>query len=145
MRRTKFTIPILVIAIAGSAGILVVLGLGGYFNSTPFTGTTVHFTIIEESTGPLEGMNGSYYHGFNTWPIIQVNKGDKVVINVMNNSTSEPHGFSISHYFPAGATISARQSYDVTFIATEAGNFTIYCNIQCSIHPFMEQGLLTVK
>lgn len=145
MRPNRLTIPILAIAIVGSAGIIGVLAYDGFFNLSPFTGTTVHFTIIEESTGPLEGMNGSYYHGFNTWPIIQVNKGDKVVINVMNNSTSEPHGFSITHYFPAGATIGARQSYNVIFIASQAGNFTIYCNIQCSIHPFMEQGLLMVK
>ncbi len=89
-------------------------------------------------------MNGSYYHK-PPWPVIQVGQGERVVIDVVNQASSEAHGFAIAHYFPAGATIHPGQSYTVTFIADTKGNFTIFCNIFCSIHPYMEDGLLSVS
>jgi FtsP/CotA-like multicopper oxidase with cupredoxin domain len=145
MRISRTVIAAICVAVAAS-GVLVAVGYAGFFNNSTFTGTTVHFTIVEASTGPLKGMNGSAYYPTTTpWPLLEVNQGVRVIIHVMNNSTSEPHGFAINHYFPSGVSVSAQQSYNVVFIANEVGNFTIYCNIVCSIHPFMQNGRLVVK
>jgi hypothetical protein len=32
-----------------------------------------------------------------------------------------------------------------SFVATQTGDFTIYCDIPCTIHPYMQTGLLTVS
>ena len=144
MRFNKRLIAILCVSVAALT-VLVGLGYAGIFNVIPFTGTTVHFTVIEDTSGLNKGMNGSAYYPFSTpWPVIQVKQGERVIIHVMNNSTSETHGFAIVHYFPSGVSVTAGQSYNVEFIANDAGNFTIYCNTVCSIHPFMQNGRLVV-
>lgn len=144
MRKSKSAIVFSTIAVAlAIAGITFAYSHESIFNASSFQGNTVSFVIVESSSGPLEGMNGSYYHAA-PWPLIHVSQGDKVVIHVMNEASSEPHGFAINRYFPQGATIQAGHSYTVSFIANEKGNFTMYCDIFCSVHVFMQNGLLSV-
>jgi heme/copper-type cytochrome/quinol oxidase subunit 2 len=136
---------IICLVVAASGG-LVALGYAGVFNFSTFNGTTVHFTIIEDTTGPMKGMNGSAYYPFSTnWPVFNVTQGERVIIHIINNATSEPHGFAIVHYFSAGVAVGPGQSYNVEFIANDVGSFRVYCNIVCSIHPFMQNGLLIVN
>jgi hypothetical protein len=143
-RITRKIAILVCIAVAVSGG-LVTLGYAGFFNASTFTGTTVHFTVIEASSGPMKGMNGSAYFSLSTpWPVLQVKQGERVMIHVFNNSTSENHGFAITHYFTAGVSVGPQRSYDVIFIANDVGNFTVFCNIVCSIHPFMQNGRLIV-
>jgi FtsP/CotA-like multicopper oxidase with cupredoxin domain len=135
----------LICAVVAASGTLVVLGYAGVFQTAPFNGVTVHFTIIEDSSGLMKGMNGSFYYPLSTpWPVIVVNRGERVDIHIFNNSTSEPHGFSIIHYLPGGVTISPQQSANIQFIANDAGNFTMRCLIPCSIHEGMQNGRLVV-
>jgi len=113
------------------------------------TSTTADFTIIESDPGNnYEGMNGSAFHlsGNETipWPEIQVYQGQTVAIHVFNCASSEPHGFAINHYFDSGATVRPGTSFTLTFVATEAGTFRVYCSIFCAIHPYMQNGELIV-
>jgi FtsP/CotA-like multicopper oxidase with cupredoxin domain len=128
------------------------------FAQSPRNATSASFLIVESDSAPFEGMNGSFFHtfpssegyaGYNAtlqfWPIIHVWKGQTVTITVMNCASSEPHGFAIGHYFNSGVTLSEGQSYGFTFVATQVGNFSMYCNVLCAIHPYMQNGLLMVS
>lgn len=136
-------IAVLVVIVVGA---IVVAYYQGDFATTSTGGKTVYFTIIEDTSGPNKGMNGSAYKVLtSSWPVIQVQLGDNVVIHVINNATSEPHGFAIDNYFNSGVTVQPGQSYDVKFTANQAGTFKIFCNIECSIHPLMQNGELIVS
>ena len=118
------------------------------------SGNHAYFLIVESDyPGPYAGINGSAYVPTTTeWPIMNVKVGQLVSIHVINCASSEPHGFQISYYDDIEqngrntlVTIPAGQSYDVTFTATEAGTFRVYCGILCSIHPLMQNGALVVS
>lgn len=115
----------------------------------PNTGTTVYFTIIEaDPPAALAGINGSYYKSPTVqWPVMHVHLGDTVVITVMNlNSSYEAHGLAIDHYLPSpGYTLYPGDKITFTFVANEAGYFRVYCSIECSIHPLMQNGALYVS
>jgi heme/copper-type cytochrome/quinol oxidase subunit 2 len=125
------------------------------FAKANFNATKVSFLVVESDEAPFEGMNGSYYHtfppndGYNAtlpnWPVIQVRQNQTVEITIVNCASSEPHGFAIGHYFNAGVTLREGQSYTLTFEASQVGKFMMYCNIFCSIHPYMQNGLLIVS
>ena len=109
--------------------------------------STVKFAIIESDSGSYRGMNGSYYKSFSTtWPVMHVFKGQQVIIQIYNCASSEPHGFQIAHYYDQNyLSISPGQSFTLPpFTANEVGNFTVYCDIACSIHIYMQNGLLMV-
>jgi heme/copper-type cytochrome/quinol oxidase subunit 2 len=113
------------------------------------TSSMADFTILESDPGTnYEGMNGSAFHLSGNesipWPEIQVYQGQTVVIHVFNCASSEPHGFAVSHYFDSGATVRPGTSFTLTFVATEAGTFRVYCSIFCAIHPYMQNGELIV-
>jgi heme/copper-type cytochrome/quinol oxidase subunit 2 len=131
------------------SGLVALLSYEGYiqFPSTMSNGHVDHITIVEEDPpAPLAGMNGSYYKSLSVqWPVIHVQKGDTVVIVVINNGTTEPHGFAIDHYYNSGVSTSAGQSHTITFVANVAGTFRVYCDIFCTIHPFMQNGALIVS
>ena len=136
--------------IAISIIIIVVLHYPNLVGSTStYTATsssTVYFTIVDNDyPSPDAGMNGSYYHSFATpWPVIHVQKGQTVVIHVVNEG-DEPHGFMIGHYFDSGVALQPGASYTVTFLADEAGTFTFRCSIFCAIHVYMQNGELIVS
>jgi FtsP/CotA-like multicopper oxidase with cupredoxin domain len=109
------------------------------------TDSSVAFTIVDSDPGTnYEGMNGSAFHTTAPWPVIQVHQGQTVFITVYNCAPSEAHGFSIIHYFNAGAAVRAGTSFTYSFVANEAGTFRIYCDIFCAIHPLMQNGELIV-
>lgn len=146
--RASWKIIAAIVAVVIIVGSIAFLSYEGYFKSSTTSDAHVdHFTIVEEDPpAPLAGMNGSYYKSFSVqWPVLHVQKGDEVVITVINNGTTEPHGFAITHYYSSGVSTSAGQSNVVTFVANEVGTFRIYCSIFCSIHPFMQNGALIVS
>jgi heme/copper-type cytochrome/quinol oxidase subunit 2 len=98
------------------------------------------FLIIAD----LSGFNDSISHGapMNPWPVIRVQQGDVVHILVCNKDTSQPHGFAISTYFPAGVPIAPGEAYRIVFTATVPGTFVMYCNIFCTVHVFMVSRLI---
>jgi hypothetical protein len=101
------------------------------------------FLIVASNTG----YNDSVGHGApnNAWPIINVTLGQTVSIVVCNNDI-EAHGFQISHYYDGQIeSVGPGQVIHVSFVASEAGNFQIYCAILCEVHPFMQSGELRVS
>jgi hypothetical protein len=127
------------------------------FAKSNFNASKASFVVIESDSGAFEGMNGSYYHtfpssagyaGYNStlqyWPVIQARQNQTVTVTITNCASSEPHGFAIGHYFNAGVTLRSGQVYSFTFVASTVGRFSMYCNIFCSIHPYMQNGLLIV-
>jgi hypothetical protein len=100
------------------------------------------FLVIASS----DGYNDSIDHGApkNWWPIITVKQGETVNITVCNTDF-QAHGFQITHYYDSNVvTIVPGQVLHVSFVADQAGEFRIYCNIFCSIHIFMQSGLLNI-
>jgi heme/copper-type cytochrome/quinol oxidase subunit 2 len=109
--------------------------------------THAYFLIVAaDPPNAYAGFNGSYYQGTTVqWPTMTVKEGQVVSIHVINCASSESHGFQISYYDDKSIiAVQPGQSYDVTFTATEAGTFRVYCDIFCAIHPFMQNGALIV-
>jgi len=120
---------------------VILLALG---STTPPKGggTTENFVIIQNANG----FNDSVDHGVpqNSWPVIQVPQGTTVNITVINDD-HQAHGFQITHYFDSTIeTVSPGQKLTVTFVASEVGDFRIYCSIFCTVHAFMQSGELAV-
>jgi hypothetical protein len=102
------------------------------------------FLIIASASG----YNDSIEHGApaKSWPILDVAQGQNVTI-VVCNVDHQSHGFQIEHYYDSSeVTVQPGEVLRVpSFVATEAGNFEIICDIPCTIHPYMQSGLLTVS
>jgi len=95
----------------------------------------------------LSGLNDSVDHGVPAcdWPIIHVAKGTQVNITVINEDV-QTHSFQVAHYFDSGIqTIAPGQRLNVSFLADEAGTFSMKCVIPCSIHWAMQSGELVVS
>lgn len=106
------------------------------------------FLIVEtDPPSPLAGINGSYFVPTSTqWPVLHVRVNQTVTIHVINCASSESHGFQIQHYDDHSIiSIQPGQSYDVTFVASKAGTFKVFCDIFCAIHAFMQNGSLIVS
>jgi FtsP/CotA-like multicopper oxidase with cupredoxin domain len=103
-----------------------------------------YFLIIAN----LGGFNDSVTHLEKSpnepWPVVRVHKGDRVNIMVCNTDDYSPHGFAIEHYLDTGVALMPHETFHVSFTADQAGNFTIYCNIFCPVHPYMLSGQLVV-
>lgn len=99
------------------------------------------FVIIASDTG----FNDSIGHGApeKSWPIITVHQGEAVTI-VVCNTDRQAHGFQIAHYDSSIQTVEPGQVLKVPFVANQAGTFQIYCSIFCTIHVYMQSGLLNV-
>jgi nitrous oxide reductase len=126
-------------------------------------GTGVALLLPKNSAGPLPsrcvkppdgylivasklGYNDSVDHGVpaNSWPVITVNEGQQVNI-VVCNTDIEAHGFQITHYLDSSInSIAPGQVFHVSFVADRTGDYEIYCSIFCSVHAFMQSGLLRV-
>jgi plastocyanin len=110
-------------------------------------GDHAYFLVVAaDPSSPFAGFNGSYYVGTSVqWPTMNVHVGQTVSIHVINCQSHEPHGFAISYYDDNSlVSIQPGHSYDVTFVATKAGTFRVYCDINCAIHAFMQNGALVV-
>jgi len=88
------------------------------------------------------GFNDSVHHA-RPWPLIRVQEGSSVGIIICNNDSVEAHGFGIDRYM-SPTQLRPGQFARTTFVANQAGNYTIYCSIFCSVHVYM-QGRLVVS
>jgi nitrous oxide reductase len=111
----------------------------GNGNCTSYSNSFV--VVADES-----GFNNSIAHGApaKPWPILCAQEGEQIKITVVNDDTVEPHGFAVSDYLEAGITVLPQHSQVITFVADRAGDFKIYCNVICAIHPYMQSGVLVV-
>ena len=104
------------------------------------TGAVLSFTIIANS----DGYNGSEYHD-GPWPVVNVQRCDTVVFNVINADTGT-HGFAVTSYSNAGLELVGQDQQKLQFQASRIGQFRIY-STYCSsptAHKFMVNGLLNV-
>lgn len=134
---------------------IAVAFIGGTLYTIYFPQTQSHQSGCNRPQGSLlliadeSGFNDSISHlkssAKGNWPIIRVHVGDSVSIYVCNTDQFSAHGFSVDHYFDAGRALLPGDSYALSFVASKAGNFTIYCTILCPVHVWMLRGLLVVS
>ena len=96
----------------------------------------------------LQGFNDSIDHGVpaNNWPVMNAKLGQNVTIVVCNADPTQAHGFQIDHYYSNQLiSIAPGQVLRVSFIASQAGSFRVYCQIFCSVHWAMQNGQLIVS
>jgi hypothetical protein len=129
----------LVAAALATGGVLAVVLIPPPSPCSGVAGLTRTFTIIVD----LTGYNGSKYQT-GSWPIVSVQRCDIVVFNVINNDT-QPHGFAVTYYSNVGLEIVGGDHQTLRFQATRSGQFSIYCTINCTVHKFMQNGLLNVS
>lgn len=103
-----------------------------------------YFLIIVDLTGFNDSVDHLQQAPNDPWPVIQVSRGTEVNILVCSDDSYSPHGFAIQHYFDQGIAIMPHQSFKISFLADQDGTFTIYCNIFCPVHPYMQSGQLIV-
>src|SRR5690348_3005508 len=66
---------------------------------------TAVFTVVMANEGFYVGYNGSRFHSF-PWPVMNVSRGQNVVIHVVNNDSAQAHGFTIIHYLDNGIIVN---------------------------------------
>ena len=148
----RIILVVLVVVLVGASATtaLYLSSRGGGGASRPLPAGCVKppggFLIIASNLG----FNDSETHGApaKSWPIINVKQGQTVSITVCNVDV-QSHGFQITHYYDVPnvgvVTVVPGQVLKVPpFVADEAGSFTIYCSIFCSVHIYMQSGLLNV-
>ena len=126
------------IAAVAIVGLTVLVGVYSYhapaLQSTPVGCNTPHGYVLIKA-GPL-GLNESVNHP-RPWPVVTFQKGETVNLFVCNDDHVSPHGFAIDHYLNSGVVLRPGESVSFSFMADQTGNFTIFCNVFCSVHPFM--------
>ena len=137
-------ITLVVLAAALAAVLLLAPSLGKPSNNLPSgcAKPAGGYLIIASKLG----YNDSVDHGVpkNSWPVITVKQGQQVNI-VVCNTDIQAHGFQVAHYYDSTIeSIAPGQVIHVSFTASQTGNFRIYCSILCSVHAFMQSGLLVV-
>jgi hypothetical protein len=140
-------VAILIVAVLGGAvtTVFFLASRGGSTTSTLPAGCVKPpggFLVIASK----DGYNDSVDHGVpaKSWPMLNVTQGETVNITVCNTDF-QAHGFQVTHYYDSNiVTLVPGQVIHVSFVANQAGEFRIYCNIFCSIHWAMQSGLLTV-
>ena len=141
MLQNKMILVIVVAVVGALGGGIFTLAIG--LPSSPCAGITPvtrTFTIIASQTG----FNDSSQHT-GSWPQMTVNKCDLVSITIINRDV-QTHGFAIDYYGVKGAELIGQQTYLFpVFQATRAGQFRVYCNVYCTIHNQMQNGLLIVS
>jgi Cupredoxin-like domain len=140
--------------------VLLAFGVSFYFYQSGLTKTTGQshsssnpgcakqaggFLIIASDTGFNDSESHIVADPSVPYPVITVPLGSNVTITVCNQSQVETHGFAILHYFPVGRTLTPGYSFTLTFVAKQAGTFSMYCNVLCPVHEFMLQGELVVQ
>lgn len=126
------------------------LALQPYFQNNLLAGVTVAKNC-ERPLGYVllildnNGINNSIHRASPGTPAITLTfqRGDTINILVCNLDAVQAHGFAVGHYFDRGVTLRPQDAYKISFIARDAGGFTIYCNVFCTVHTFM-LGKLTV-
>jgi len=150
--RRLAVLVLVVVALAAVATATIYLTVrGGGSSTTSTTSSTLPAGCVKPAGGFLvvasnTGFNDSIDHGVpeKSWPIINVTQGQTVNITVCNTDF-QAHGFQVTHYYNNEiVTIVPGQVVHVSFVADQVGKFRIFCNIFCSIHWAMQDGLLNV-
>jgi hypothetical protein len=150
-RRLTVLVVAVIIAAASGAAAVALPELNHVTTSTATT--TLPAGCVKPAGGfliiaSLRGFNDSIDHGVpaNNWPIMDAKAGQNVTIVVCNADPSQAHGFQIDHYYDARlVSLAPGQVLRVSFIATQAGTFRVYCQILCSVHWAMQNGQLVVS
>src|SRR5713101_37877 len=128
VKRRKMALVIVAIAVAGAGSLVAAYAFHFFGVETTSCKATIsqpgsaHFTIVMANQGLNVGFNGSRYHSL-PWPIMNVTMGQTFSIHVMNNDTTQSHGFAITLYFDRGITLGPGQCYDLTLTADQSGAF----------------------
>lgn len=136
-RRALIIISILVSASAISGLLIFTIGLP----SSPCAnkpGTAHTFTVIAD----LDGFNGSRNRPA-PWPVMNVQRCDSVSI-VFVNADTQVHGLAVDFYSIRGVAPRGDETLTLSFTATKPGQFGVFCNIFCTVHIFMQDGILDV-
>jgi hypothetical protein len=144
---TKVIIVVLAVVLVGAGATIYFYTIsGGRTTTLPLPSGCVKpsdgFLVIASG----KGYNDSMDHGVpeNNWPVLNVTQAQTVSITVCNTDF-QAHGFQVTYYYDSSIiTIVPGQVLHVSFVATKVGQFRIYCNIFCSIHWAMQNGLLNV-
>ena len=67
-----------------------------------------------------------------------------VTIHVLNNDTSQTHGFAIKQYFDQGVALQPGKSCGLAFFASQTGTFPVY-NTVLDTTDLFEQAQLNVN
>ena len=140
LKNKMLTIIVIIVAAALSGGIMTfAIGLPGS-PCAGIAGTTRSFTVVAD----VNGFNDSVNHQQGSWPVLTVHRCDLVKVTIINGDT-QTHGFAVDYYATRGTDVSGQQSLFVPpFLATKTGEFRVYCISFCTIHAFMQNGLLNV-
>jgi nitrous-oxide reductase len=100
---------------------------------------------IERNGNKVE-VFGTLIRSHITPEIIEVNKGDEVVVHLTNLERAEDqtHGFTVSKY-NVHASVEPGETASVSFTADTAGVFPYYCTEFCSALHLEMEGYLLVK
>ncbi len=109
-------------------------------------GTTRDFTIVANINGYNDSSShyASWLQNGTSWPVMNVARCDQVVIKIINEDT-QSHGFAVDTYAVRGTEIVGGQQSTVQFLATTSGHFRVYCVVYCTVHKFMQYGVLNVS
>jgi FtsP/CotA-like multicopper oxidase with cupredoxin domain len=155
----RTTLVLVLATIAALGAVLGVLGLGVVYETrtSGTTGSSSPTLLPSGCSRPAGGFlvvlskygyNDSINQGAGLskpWPVLAVKEGQTVSIEVCNVD-AEAHGFQVAHYVDGEVNVvEPGQVMNFSFVATQAGNFQIYCAIPCSIHFFMQFGQLRVS
>lgn len=140
MRNKMLSVLVVVVAAALGGGIMTfAIGLP----SSPcagIAGAIRSFTVVAD----INGFNDSVNHQQGSWPVLTVHRCDIVKVTIVNGDT-QAHGFAVDYYATRGTEIQGGQTLPVPpFLTTKSGQFRVFCISFCTIHAFMQNGLLSV-
>jgi hypothetical protein len=141
MLKNKMLAVIVIIVAAALGGGIMTFAIG--LPSSPcagIAGATRSFTIEAN----INGFNDSVHHQQTSWPVMTVHRCDIVKVTIINKDT-QTHGFAVDYYATRGTEVQGGQTLPVQpFLATKTGQFRVFCISFCTIHAFMQNGLLNV-
>ncbi len=99
------------------------------------------FTLVSTTNG----YNDSVTHSGQQWPVLSVRRCDTVTVRLLNQDPSQPHGLAVALYANSGVFAGPGGKAQVNFQVNRTGEYKVYCTIPCSIHPYMQNGVLIVS
>ena len=153
-----------------SAGVIIVLAVGGYFLYTnnpaspevpqgpigdipEITMPAPDFEDVDEMMENMEDMTGGSDNKIQvikmtarqwkfTPDVIEVNLGDTVQLSI--KSVDVDHGIGIPD-FGISTFLSPGETEEIEFVADKVGTYTFFCNVQCGPGHKGMSGTLIVK
>ncbi|HEV2118535.1 MAG TPA: hypothetical protein VGS11_00270 [Candidatus Bathyarchaeia archaeon] len=100
------------------------------------TGRTHCFTIVANSNGYNASRNQPL-----PYPIMNVQRGDTVVLRLINNDSTQSYGLAVQSYTPNGIVTHPGDTKSTSFQATTTGKFRIYDPIITTIEVYEKAEL----